>query len=297
MTATVSRPDVYATITNKILAKMEQGELPWCKPWNAQHAAGSTTRPLRYNGECYHGVNVLILWLTAEERSYHCPLWITFNQAKELGGFVKKGEKGTPVVYANTFTKKETDEATGEESEEKIPFLKSYTVFNALQVEGLPEHYYAMKEQPKNLAERLGDVEAFVAHTKAEIRHGGNKAFYLPSTDYVQMPPYECFRDREFYYSTLSHELTHWSGSDKRLKRELNKSRFGDETYAVEELIAELGAAFLCADFGIATEPRADHAAYLQNWLKVLKNDKKAIFTAAALAEKAVAYLHGLQPK
>lgn len=295
MNATCTRPDVYATITNKIVARMEQGEQPWFRPWNAQHAAGSVTRPLRYNGESYHGVNVLMLWLTAEERGYHCPLWLTFNQAKDLGGFVRKGEKGTPVVYASTFNKKEVDTDTGEESEEKIPFLKSYSVFNALQIDGLPKHYYAMKEQPKNLAERLADVEAFVAQTKAEIRHGGNQACYVPTSDYVQMPPYECFRDRESFYAVLSHELTHWTGNQKRIDRDLSKSRFGSEGYAVEELIAELGSAFLCSDLGITVEPRADHAGYLQNWIKVLKDDKKAIFTAAAQAEKAIAFLHGLQ--
>lgn len=297
MTVSVTRPDVYATITNKIVAKMEQGVLPWFKPWNAQHAAGTITRPLRYNGESYHGVNVLVLWLTAEERGYTNPLWLTFNQAKQLGGFVRKGEKGTTVVYANTFNKKEVDEATGEETEERIPFLKTHVVFSAEQIVGLPGHYYAMKEQPKNLAERLADVETFVANTKAEIRHGGDKAYYAPSSDYVQMPPYECFRDRESFYSTLFHELSHWTGSQKRLDRNLNKSRFGSEGYALEELIAELGSAFLCTDLGITAEPRADHAAYLLNWIKVLKDDKKAIFTAAAMAEKAVAYLHGLQLK
>jgi antirestriction protein ArdC len=295
MTAIANRPDVYATITNKIVAKMEQGELPWFKPWSVKHAAGSITRPLRYNGEQYHGINILNLWLAADERGYHCPLWLTFNQAKQLGGFVKKGEKGTPVVYASKFTKTETDATTGEVFEDEIPFLRQYIVFNGLQIENLPAHYYAMKKQAKNTAERLADVEAFIAKTKAEIRHGGNKPCYHPSADYVQMPPYEYFRDREAYYSTLSHELCHWSGNDNRLKRELNKSRFGYEAYAVEELIAELGASFLAADLGLAAEPRADHAAYLQNWLKVLKNDKKAIFTAAAQAEKAVAYLHGLQ--
>lgn len=295
MSATTTRQDVHATITSKIISKMEQGKLPWFKPWNAEHAAGSISRPLRYNGESYHGVNVLMLWLTAEERGYHCPLWITFNQAKELGGHVRKGEKGTTVVYANQFTKRETDQATGEETEEKIPFLKSYTVFNALQVEGLPNHYYAMKEQAKNLAERLADVELFVAKTKANIQHGGNRACYLPCADCVQMPAYENFKDREAYYGTLCHELTHWTGNANRLDRNLTKSRFGDDGYAIEELVAELGSAFLAADMGIASEPRMDHAAYLQNWIKVLKDDKKAIFTAAATAEKAVTFLHSLQ--
>lgn len=296
MNATATRPDVYATVTNKITAAMEQGIQPWFCPWNARHAAGSISRPLRHNGQPYSGVNVIQLWATGFERGYSSPLWLTFNQAREMDAFVRKGEKGSLVVYASTFTKKKNDEKTGEEIEEQIPFMKGYTVFNSEQIDGLPDHFYALAEQPKNLAERLESAERFYAATRADIKHGGNRAFYSLDTDYVQMPPYECFRDRESYYATLSHEMAHWTRHQSRLDRDLGRKRFGDEGYAMEELVAELSSAFLSADLGITAEPRADHAGYLQSWLKVLKNDKKAIFSAAAMAEKAVAYLHGLQP-
>jgi antirestriction protein ArdC len=294
---TAPRPDIYATITDKIVAQLEAGVRPWQCPWNAKHAAGSISRPLRNNGMPYQGINVLVLWLTAFERGYICPLWLTFNQARELGGFVKKGEKGTQIVYANSFEKTETDAATGEEKKEKIPFLKAYTVFNAEQVEGLPGHYYARQDPPRNLSERLDQAEAFFAATKADIRHGGNRAYYSPKEDYIQMPPYDSFESRKKYYATLSHESIHYTKAPARLDRSFDSKRFGDEGYAIEELVAELGSAFLCADLGIVPEVMPEHAAYLDSWLKVLKQDKKAIFTAASHASRAVEFLHSLQPK
>jgi antirestriction protein ArdC len=203
----------------------------------------------------------------------------------------------TTVVYYGQSTKEEPDPATGEAKDKAFGFLKQYTVFNGEQCEGLPPHYYALKEAPKNLSERLQGAEDFVAKTGAQVRHGGNQAYFSPSADIVVMPNYETFKDRESYYSTLAHELTHWTGSEKRLNRDLKKGKFGNDDYAMEELVAELGAAYLAADLGITPEPRPDHAAYMNNWLKVLKQDKKAIFTAAAAAEKAVEYLHGLNAK
>lgn len=160
---TTTRPDVYARVTARIVEQLEAGVRPWFRPWNATHKAGSISRPLRNTGQPYQGVNVLVLWLTAFERGYTCPIWLTFNQAKDAGGSIKKGEKGTTVVYANTFERAETDEATGEVTTERIGFLKSYIVFNAEQVEGLPGHYYAPAERPKNLGERLTHAEAFLA--------------------------------------------------------------------------------------------------------------------------------------
>jgi len=296
MTAT-TRDDVYTRITADIVAQLEAGNRPWHQPWNAAHAAGSITRPLRNTGQPYQGVNVLVLWLTAFKKCYACPIWLTFNQAKEAGGFVRKGEKGTTVVYANTFERKDKDAETGEETTERIPFLKAYTVFNAEQVEGLPGHYYARAELPQNLAERLDAAEAFFAATKADTRHGGNQAFYAPAADYIQLPPYDGFKSRESYYATRAHESIHWTKHASRLNRSFDSKRFGDDGYAVEELVAELGAAFVCADLGITPEVMPDHAAYLASWLKVLKADKRAIFTAASHASRAAEYLHGLQPR
>lgn len=290
------KADVYTRVTDKIVADLENGVRTWLKPWNAEHAAGRITRPLRFNGTPYNGINVLMLWASAVERGFAAPIWVTFKQAKELGGHVKKGEKGSLVVYANTITRTEVDADTGEEEERDIPFMKGYTAFNVEQVEGLPAHYYAVAEPQLDPVERIEKAESFFAATRADIRHGGNQAYYAVSSDYVQMPPFEAFRDAESYYATLAHEVTHWTRHASRLERDFGRKRWGDEGYAAEELVAELGSAFLAADLELTPEPREDHAAYIGSWLKVLKNDKRAIFTAAAHAQRAVDFLHGLQP-
>ena len=291
-----NRPDVYSRITDKIVADLEQGVRPWFKPWNAEHAAGKITRPLRHNGIPYKGINVIMLWSAATVKGYACPLWLTFKQALELGGNVRKGETGELVVYANSITKTETD-AKGEETEREIPFLKGYTVFNAEQCENLPAHYTAKAEPPAlTPLQRIEAADRFFAATGADIRHGGTRAFYAEGPDYVQMPPFETFRDAESHAATLAHELTHWTKHDKRLARDMGRVKWGDAGYAREELVAELGSAFLCADLGITPEVREDHAAYIASWLKVLKDDKRLIFSAASQAQRAADYLHGLQP-
>ncbi len=296
-TTHTARPDVYSRITDRIIADLEQGVRPWLKPWNADHAAGRITRPLRHNGIPYKGINVVMLWSAATAKGYSAPLWLTFKQAQELGAHVRKGETGELVVYADRITRTETD-AKGEETERAIPFLKGYTVFNAEQIEGLPAHYYAKAEPPALSApERIEAADRFFAATHADIRHGGTRAYYAPAPDYVQMPPFETFRDAESYAATLAHELTHWTKHDSRLARDFGRMRHGDEGYAREELVAELGSAFLCADLDITPEVRPDHAAYIATWLEVLKGDKRFIFTAASHAQRAADYLHGLQPQ
>jgi antirestriction protein ArdC len=179
--------------------------------------------------------------------------------------------------------------------EREIPFMKGYTVFNVEQVDGLPAHYYAQPENPLPLSERIAHADAFITGTGATIQHGGNSAFYAPSRDVVQLPPFEAFKDKESYYGTALHELTHWTKTKNRLDRDFSAKRFGDSGYAREELVAELGAAFLCAELGITPEVREDHAAYLGHWLTVLKEDKRAIFSAAAHAQRAADFLTGLQ--
>jgi len=292
------KKDVYSRITDKIIADLEQGVRPWMKPWNAEYAAGKITRPLQHNGQPYSGINILNLWMDATEKGFLAPIWMTFKQAKELGGNVKKGEHGSLSVYANSFTKTELDTATGDEVERNIPFMKGYTVFNVDQIDGLPEKYYALAKAPDiTPEERVVALEEFFAHTSAEIRHGGTKAYYSVSTDHIQMPPFEAFESRERYYATLGHETTHWTRAPSRLDRDFGRKRWGDEGYAMEELVAELGSAFLAADLYITPEVREDHAAYIGSWLKVLKDDKKAIFSAAAHAQRAAELLHSLQPK
>jgi antirestriction protein ArdC len=294
---TTPRTDVYSSVTNRIIESLEQGVRPWHKPWNAENVAGRITRPLRFNGTPYQGINILMLWTSAELQGLDCPFWLTFKQALELGGHVKKGEHGSSVVYASTLNKTETQD-DGEEKEERIPFLREYTVFNALQCEGLPDRFFEVSQALKaSPPARIEQAEQFFANTNADIRTGGNRAYYTAEADYIRMPPFEAFHDAESHAATLGHEMCHWTKHVSRLNREFGRKRWGDEGYAIEELVAELGSAFLCADLNITPEVRDDHAAYIGHWLKVLKDDKRAIFSAASHASKAVEFLHGLQPQ
>lgn len=290
------KKDVYERITNQIVAELEQGVRPWLKPWNGEHAAGRITRPLRSNGVPYRGINILMLWSEAVSKGFAAPIWMTFKQALELNAHVRKGETGSLVVYASSITRSETDPGTGEENERDIPFMKGYTVFNVEQIEGLPAQYYAPATPQLDPVQRIAGAESFFASTGAGISHGGNRAFYSPAYDRIQMPPFEAFRDAQSYYATLAHETTHWTRHESRLNREFGRKRWGDEGYAMEELVAELGAAFLSSDLDLTPEVRDDHASYIASWIKVLKDDKRAIFTAASHAQRAADFLHALQP-
>jgi len=286
-----ARPDIHTRITNQILAQLEAGVRPWTQPWTA---SGLASRPLRHDGTPYKGVNVLLLWSEALARGFSAPTWMTFRQALALGGHVRKGERGATVVYADTLVRTETSRA-GEEETARIPFLKAYTVFNIDQIDGLPERHAPQPPPAVNVEARIARAEVFFAACRADIGHGGSMAFYAPGPDRVQMPSFETFRDAESYYAVLGHEMTHWTRHPSRLDRDFGRLRHGDEGYAREELVAELGAAFLCADLGLTLEPREDHAAYLASWLQVLRNDKRFVVSAAAHAQKAVDHLHGLQ--
>ena len=289
-----SQPDIYARVTNKILADLEQGNLSWRKPWHSQQMAGQVMRPLRWNNIPYTGINTLVLWGTAAEKGYALPYWMTFKQAVDLKANVRKGEKGEQVVYADKMVREE-ETPDGDTNSRQIPFLKTYTVFNASQIEGLPESYYRVPETviPANAPQRVESLESFFAQTKADI-YTGTKASYNQLTDRIQMPPFESFETATDYYAILAHELTHWTKHPARLHRDMGRKHFGDEGYAKEELVAELGACFLGADLGFEPVPEAQHAAYIQSWLKVLKDDKRFIFSAASHAQKAVEYIHAL---
>lgn len=265
--------DIHAEITQAIIGQLEQGVSPWSKRWSAANIA----RPLRSVGIPYQGINVLILWASAAKNELTCSHWMTYKQAADLGGQVKKGSKGTGIVYASSFTKKDEDE-----NERTISFLRGYTVFNACQVEGLPEEFY---QQPREIpaGERNAKCDEFFAATGVKIRHGGDRAFYSPSEDSITMPEPGAFESMDAYYATLAHEFVHWTGKrDNRVQ-----SGKGTEGYAFEELIAEIGAAFVCADLGLTPAVRDDHAPYIASWLKALKNDKRMIFKAASAAQRA----------
>ena len=292
-TSSAPKTDVYERVTSRLIAYMEQGTRPWLKPWSVAHTEGRISRPLRHNGTPYRGVNVVLLWCDAIEKGFQSAQWMTYRQAQELGGQVRKGETGSLVVYADRYTKTETNDR-GEEAERSIPFMKGYTVFNVDQIDGLPEQYRPAPRPALPPMELHQVAEEFFARTGAAVRHGGTRAYYATALDYIQLPPAETFKDAESYAATKAHEFIHWTGHQSRNAREFGK-RFGDDAYAFEELVAELGAAFLCADLGITPEVREDHAAYLAHWLQVLKKDKRAIFTAATHAQRAADYLADLQ--
>ncbi len=292
---TQDKADVYTRVTDRIAASLEAGTRPWMRPWEAGADDRLPMLPLRGNGQPYRGVNVLLLWAEAVERGYSANTWMTYKQAMEQGAHVRKGEKGAMVVYADTIQRTETNDK-GEEVERAFGFMKAYTVFNVEQIEGLPPEVYVppAPRDDGHTIDMIEEAEAFFAGTGAVFRHGGRLAFYAPGPDVIQLPPAQAFRDAESYTATKAHELLHWTGHKDRLAREFGK-RYGDRAYAFEELVAEVGAAFLCADLAITPELREDHAAYLASWLDVLKQDKRAIFTAASHAQKAMDYLHGLQ--
>ena len=284
---TNQRTDIYAEVTNKIITALENNTRPWIKPWDD----GVLSLQLRYNGESYKGVNSLILWLEASEKNYNPIYWMTFKQARALGGQVRKGEKATSIFYSGTI--KEEKEDSNNEEEKFKRFMKSYAVFNVQQIDSLPEKYYTKIEKSTEdvTIDKLPKVENFILNTKAKINHGGNRAYYSETEDYIQMPLIESFKTNNSYYTTLCHELTHWTKHKTRLDRNLGAKRYGDQGYAVEELIAEIGAVFVSVVLGISPDVREDHAPYIASWLKVLKSDKKAIFNAASLAQKAADYL------
>lgn len=280
----MAHASVYEEVTQKIIKELEQGTAPWVKPWQG----GDGGMPYNATSQRrYSGVNVLLLWGAAFAKGYRHQGWLTFKQARALGGHVKKGEHGVHVVYASSVVRKERDETTGEEVEKKIPFLKGYTVFNVEQTEGLPATMYAVPEA-KPLLDAIEDVEAFIERVGADVRHGGDRACYMPGLDAIALPEASCFESAAHYYATSLHEHAHWTGHPSRLARDLS-GRFGDSAYAAEELVAELAAAFLCAALSIPGRLR--HAEYLGSWLKVLREDKKAIFTAAARATEAAQFL------
>jgi antirestriction protein ArdC len=289
--------DICERITQAVIAELEKGTIPWTRPWAG---TGGPVMPRRHNGARYRGINILILWGKAEEAGFSSPYWMTFRQAHEYGGNVRKREKGTQIVYTNRVTKSETNEA-GEDIERSFGFLKSYTVFNAEQIENLPEKFAKRTREPAVVADEkdwnsYGDALNWFEAIPAEILHRGEKAFYNPSLDRIELPDREKFHSAQGYLSTRAHETCHWTSHPSRLARDFGAVRWGDEGYSMEELVAELGAAFTMAELGLIPAIREDHAPYIAHWLTVLKRDGKAILTAAAKASDALEFMSKFQP-
>jgi len=286
------RGDLYGDVTRRIIADLESGRIPWVQPWGTAGAAGGAPVPgLPCNAataRAYSGINILILWSAVIDNGWTQQGWVTFRQALAAGGNVRKGEKGTTVVYADRFTpeaEKQRARDTGGDPR-SIAFLKRFTVFNLAQCEGLGH----LHREPVALPEReiVPVAEAVIAASGVDFRIGGSKAFYAPGADFVQVPPQHAFHVPVNYYRTCLHELTHATGHASRLARDL-ANPFGSKDYAREELVAEMGSAFLCAALGIV--PTVRHADYIGAWLDVLREDSRAIFRAASLASKAADWL------
>ncbi len=283
--------DMYQEVTDRIVAALENGVAPWVRPW-ATAETGNAADTNAVSGKPYRGVNVLVLWCARAAFGYRDSRWLTFKQALDLGGNVRKGEKGTQIVFwkINGY---ETENDAGETETRSAVLARAYTVFNVEQCDGLQLDASEPTAPAIEPSERVKAAIAYAAATGADIRHGGNSACYMPGVDAIRVPELGAFKSDSHYAATLLHELTHWTGAKERCDRTFGK-RFGDDAYAVEELVAELGAAFACAELGIAGQ--LQHENYLGHWLRVLKADKRALFTAASQARKAVEFMNAKQP-
>jgi antirestriction protein ArdC len=293
--ARTDRANIYDEITSRIIGELEAGRLPWVQPWGSSAVAAPLAMPRNAaTGRGYSGINVLILWGAVVQHGYATQGWLTFRQALSLGGNVRKGEHGTTVVYADRFIPDDERRRARETGDEAaaIPFLKRFTVFNIAQCEGLPEELSAPPPPvPEGLI--LPEAEALLRASGADLRLGGDKAFYAPGPDYIQIPRPEAYFEPINWHRTALHELGHWSGHPSRLARDLSGG-FGSKAYAREELVAEMTSAFCCASLGIT--PTVRHADYIGAWLEVLREDNRAIVRAASAASKAADYLLAFAP-
>jgi hypothetical protein len=269
--------NIYQEITDSIIAELEKGAAPWVKPWNAPQGADKNV----ISQKPYRGINRLLLAMVGGIKGYSNPAWGTYKQWEDMGGNVRKGEKAAKIIFWSQA------KSTNPEGEEKAyAFAKAYFVFNVAQVEGID---IIVSDDKQNDNAKIDNCESTIKATQAKIIHGGDTACFIPSSDIIRMPEIGTFQSSEHYYATAFHELTHWTSDKKRCDRDISKGRFGNPDYAFEELVAELGAAFLCSTHGIAGDLR--HAGYIESWLKALKNDNKAIFKASGLAQAAADYV------
>jgi antirestriction protein ArdC len=278
--------NLHQETTDRIVARLRDGVCPWRQPWSGK---GYGVMPRNaVTSRAYSGVNVLLLWSRAQESGFADPRWLRFNQAREAGGNVRKGEKGETVIYVSKVIKEDKDGAR-----RTIPFLKAFTVFNVAQVENLPTKIAdldaAVHVVNPNTRDEIAD--AFIASTGADLRHSEARAYYRPFGDFINLPPFETFEGASSYYGVAFHELGHWTGAEKRLNRTFGK-RFGDQAYSAEELVAELTSAFLCGEFGF--DNNGVDADYIATWIQFLTDHSGAIVTAAAAASRAVEFMRGL---
>jgi antirestriction protein ArdC len=278
--------DLYGEVSTRICAELERGATPWVKPWSA--TAGANTPCNAVTNRPYSGCNVVLLWM-AQNAGYRTPRYLTFKQALDLGGNVSKGERGTRVYFVNQLQVRDDEEA---DATRIVPIMRQYCVFNVDQVDGLPDRVLSVGEiRPRNRDARDQTIDAFLACSGADIREGAGEAYYSPGDDYICMPRFEAFKSGVQFYDVVFHELGHWTGHKARLDRDL-RSRFGERAYAAEELVAELCAAFLCAEFSLDGDLR--HTGYIASWIALLKADTRAFFTACSKAQAAADYLRGL---
>jgi antirestriction protein ArdC len=276
------KPDIHQTVTNHIIAAMESGALDPSRRW-----IGELADPKRVTGEAYRGINWLVLGVAAKKQGFVSPTWMTFKQALALGGCVRKGQHGTPVTFAKPVITTEKDEASGEDRQQRGGcILRGYTVFNVDQIDGLGDQFAPSDAALLPNNQRNEEAERALRHCGATIHEGGLKAFYSSTRDEIRLPDHARFVSTNGYLATLAHELVHWTGAEHRLARGLILNETIQQI-AQEELIAEIGAAFVCARLGIAGDHIESHADYISHWLQALKNDKRAIFRAASAAQKA----------
>ena len=283
-------------ITDAIIARLEAGVSPWRRTWATTR--GHSGRPMRACGQPYRGINALWLWVVADSNGYISPTWMTYRQASELGGQVRKGERSTVAVFYKTYVARDT--AAGPnmndgDDDRTRRVMKSYNVFNVAQIDGLPERFappapvVAEPGSPQDDAHRA-EIDAFITGSGASIIYGGNEACYSPRLDTIHLPQPAAFDTYADFGAVAAHELTHWTGHQSRLNRDL-ANRFGSDAYAAEELIAQLGSALIGADLGLPVTQLDNHASYINHWLRILRADERALMTAAARAEEAAAYL------
>ena len=284
--------DLYREVSDRILAELKTGAAPWVKPWSATPGMNNpvnarTARP-------YSGCNVVLLWMAAQANGWNVLRFLTYKQATELGGNVRKGEHGTKVYFVKRLEVQDRNAPEGSDETKLIPMMREYTVFNVAQCEGLPPGIVnKAMGKPRNHDQRNQWADAFMVASGADIREGAGEAYYAPGKDFISLPAFRAFKNADNFYSTAFHEMGHWTGAKARLDRsEGMKGRFGDKAYAAEELVAELCAAFLCAEFSFDGELR--HAGYIGHWIELLKHDPRAFFTATSKAWAAADYLREL---